>query len=123
MMYRVSTHLSEDRFERIMYIMENLGIGEEVCQSPCIGRIDRYAVLTSTGVVLILNDESLVITAYVPTMKEAVAVWKTSHPTHENVRMPDWLNSKIKQNRKHHEELQRMNVICGYHEKVQRKFY
>ena len=125
MLYRVSPHVSEERFERIMYIMENLGIGEEVCKNTGRNHIDRLEILTSTGVVLIVNKyDNIVITAYVPTMKEAVAIWKNSNPLHSNLRMPDWLNAKVKQNRKHYEILNRMNVECGYCEKhIHRKFY
>lgn len=108
-MYRISKHASEDRFERMCYLMEQLGIGEEVCQMTDRNRTDRQIALTSTGVILVLAADGCVITAYVASIREAMAVWRKSSPAREAMRMPNWLYEKILANRFYYEDCNALN--------------
>ena len=121
-MYRISKHASEDRFERMCFLMEQLGIGEEVCvlnaRYP-----SRQLALTSTGVILVLGDDRCVITAYVATIKEAMAIWRGASPAHKNARMPNWLYDKIIANRCYYEDCRKLNQMLYGKSKTVYSFY
>ena len=114
-MYKLSKHASVDRIERLYYLMETLGIGEEVCWSFSKAGQNRRQILTSTGVVLVLGEDECVITAYVATMKEATYIWHTSHPTRANQTMPQWLYTRVVHNRKYYRGNQQINAEYHYH--------
>lgn len=114
MMYKMSTHASQDRLECMIYIMTEVGLGnKEVCTRQCAP--NRREVLTDSGVLLVLSNDDILITAYVPSIAEAIRVWRNcAGHTRE---MPDGLNRRILSNNKHYKYLQKMNKNLGYHSK------
>ena len=120
-MYKISKHASEERLERFCYLMETLGIGEEVCVSNA--RTDaRKTVLTSTGIVLVLAEDGCVITAYIATMKEAVFIWH--HSERSSSKMPTWLYNRVLNNKKYWRESTRLSLVHHYHEEeTNHKFF
>ena len=71
-----SYHCTEDRMNRLVFIAEEIGWGEVVLETT-IG--DKRECITSTGVLLVkaLKEEFL-ITAYVPSIDKACAVYQSS---------------------------------------------
>lgn len=113
MRYRISKHASEERFERMCFLMEKVGLGTEICS--CSTFNDRTLTLTSTGIVLVIGSDNCVITAYVTTMKEAIKIWRNTSPTHAQTKMPNWLYEKIIANRPYYEECHQLDEMLNYH--------
>lgn len=61
---RISYHIAADRMERAVTILERLGLGEEVRTVSWTDTSGRSCLrtLTSTGVILCKNPETLVVT-------------------------------------------------------------
>ena len=112
MMYRMSKHASEERFERMAFLVSEIGLGDKLCAAT--GRTGYRHILTTTGIVIILPPcEDLVVTAYLATMSEVTFIWRHSGMPTE--RMPSWLYTKVKSNRKIYEKMQK-NDLFGNHE-------
>lgn len=122
MMFRMSTHASQERTERMIYIVMNIGLGDKIV---CTIERDnnKKEVLTNNGILLVLGDDNLVVTAYVPTFDQAFAIWHRCNPTIQ--RMPEALYQRIKNNQKHYQETVRINNEFGYHKtnKGEYKFF
>lgn len=98
MMYRMSKHATQERIDRIFYIVTEVGLGEEL---SIVRRFDgAREVLTTTGVVLILSDEDILITAFVASMDKAYALWKNGR---NETTVPRWFYERVKRNRVHWE--------------------
>lgn len=118
-MYKLSPHASQERIERLMYLNLHIGIGNEVCSMRGLVP-DRREVLTDTGVMLILSDEDVVITAYLATMRQAMRVWRSNY---DNMRMPNRLYRKVIENRKAYENVKEIDHLFGYHEKENYNYF
>lgn len=111
-MYKLSPHASRERLERMMFLNMNIGIGKEICSIPSL-RGDRTEILTDTGLILVLTNNNLMITAYVATMPKATVIWRTKHG---NKKMPNCLYETILQNKRVYERVKEIDDIFGYHE-------
>lgn len=122
MIFRISNHVSQERAERMMLIIMNVGLGDEIM---CVvsKESNRREVLTNSGVLLVLDENDLVITAYVPNFNKALVVWRSSG--HAGQKMPVSLHQKIMSNKKYYEESKRIDGEFGYHKtkKGEYKFY
>lgn len=112
-MYKLSTHASTERLERLYYLNMEIGIGNEVCSIPGI-RTGRKEVLTDTGIILILGDDDIVITAYMATINKAVAIWHIAHG--DDAIIPRPLYKRIISNKKKYEKAVEIDDLFGYHE-------
>lgn len=93
--YRISKHMSREREERIFAILDRTGLGEEMASEQYIDKIGKLVttIITTTGIILHLNEERTVITAYVATIKQAQAMFPRGH-------VPTELYPIIKKNQK-----------------------
>lgn len=117
MMYKISKHASQDRIERLMYINMEIGIGEELCSTP--SRDNTIEVLTTTGVLLVLDNDRKVITAYMASMDRATRVWRSAHG---NIRMPNDFYELLLRNRAKYRKVQEIDETFGYHVHDMKKY-
>ena len=92
-------HARFDRANRLNYIVDTIGIGEVVCtyRQKCYDGRDAFLKLTSTGVIMVVNEENKIITAYIATIGEAIGVYREATTRHE---LPSGLYKRIRQNEK-----------------------
>lgn len=94
-----SYHISEDRIDRAMYIMETVGIGEiikEVRQVDEKGRVS-WQCLTNTGVILVMSeDKKICVTLYIATQPKVSAMYQG--------KTPSWVFNKVRKNRQYAEQ-------------------
>lgn len=94
-----SYHISEDRIDRAMYIMETVGIGEiikEVRQVDEKGRVS-WQCLTNTGVILVMSeDKKICVTLYIATQPKVSAMYQG--------KTPSWVINKVRKNRQYAEQ-------------------
>jgi hypothetical protein len=94
-----SYHISEDRIDRAMYIMETVGIGEiikEVRQIDEKGRVS-WQCLTNTGVILVMSeDKKICVTLYIATQPKVSAMYQG--------KTPSWVFNKVRKNRQYAEQ-------------------
>lgn len=114
MLFKLSEHASREREERLLYIAMNVGLGEQVVCRVASQKSNRQEALTDSGVILILNNEDKVITAYIATIDKATAIWRTAHG---NSRMIESLYTRIISNKKHYKEAVKIDNLYGYHMK------
>ena len=87
----MSKHLCQERTDRAVFILTTLGMGEPVLMRQSDTKADVTLVLTSTGVILIRNNNTgKIITMYYATIKEATWV--------AGGRMPDSVYNRIVKN-------------------------
>lgn len=120
MIYKMSEHASQERIERMMYLVMEIGLGDEVCSVE--SRNDCTEVLTSTGLILVLGNENLLVTAYIANMDRATRIWRAANG---NIEMPQTLYRQIVRNKTKYEKVQEINNQFGYHQvrKKDYKFY
>lgn len=99
--YMLSTHLTEERANRLALLQEYLGYSDRVMMETH----DRFHAarvrLLSTGIVLVLDVyEDFVITAYAATLAQASAIYKAGGKE----RMPQQLEKRIRKNQQRHPE-------------------
>lgn len=111
MMYRMTKHASQERIERMMFLVTEVGLGNEMCSV----RSERGCreVLTTTGVVLVLGDDNILITAYLANMDRVTYIWRNSIGARK---MPNWFYEQIKANRKAYAQMAQIDDLFGYHE-------
>lgn len=78
MMY--SNHCVKDRYERIQFIINYIGIGEIIQERKELSNNSfhpyKYLCVTNTGITIVKSeDKSKVITVYVTTQKELIRVY------------------------------------------------
>ena len=78
-----SYHISEDRLDRAVYIMQTVGLGEIIKEQRCVdtkGRVS-WQCLTDTGVLLVLNEQkTMAVTLYIATQPKVSAMYKGNNP-------------------------------------------
>lgn len=75
--YKISSHLSNDRAERVAYIGTTVGFGDIKYVFP-IG--ERYEAITNTGVLIILAaDKATIVTMYLMNINKARAIFTANN--------------------------------------------
>jgi len=101
----ITYHISEDRLDRAVYIMQTIGIGniiKEVHATDEKGRTS-WQCLTDTGVILVLNEQkTIVITLYIASQPKVSALYEG--------KTPSWVIHMVKKNRKYAEEQNKARV-------------
>ena len=91
-------HISEERIDRAMYIMQTIGIGDPIKEEHCVDERGRtsWQCLTNTGVILVLNEEkTVVITLYIATQPKVSAMYKGNTPS--------WVLKMVRKNKQYAE--------------------
>ena len=89
-MYKLSRHAREERLDRMVYLMTEVGVGEEIITVQFEGTRQR---LFDTGLVLVLAPEDdLVITGYLTSIDKLTAMWVQAYGTN---RIPHAIYTKI----------------------------
>lgn len=110
-MYKLEPHASQERVERLMFLNLEIGIGDEICHTR--RDKDHYReILTSTGLILIVNEYDYLITAYVANLDKAFAIWRE---THGNIKMPNVLYETLLKNKKNYLISQEIAIQHNYH--------
>lgn len=91
---QMTKHARFERSERLLFIVDTVGIGEPLYIAPAKGGGER--VLTSTGVIIIKHGNSI-ITAYIAQFNQAYSLFKAVNP---NSIFPNKLERRIKYNEK-----------------------
>lgn len=94
---KTTKHITVERYDRMVYIIDHLGdFGEEVILEAIIRNpqgIERLYQLTNKGVMIIrpLDDKNLVITAWIATYEQAMTMARKMRKQ----RLPDTLYRRI----------------------------
>lgn len=99
-MYTTSKHVSEERMDRIGYIIDVFKgcFGKEEFYYECEN--DRRMVLTSKGIIFIQGiSNPQIITMYIATVSQATYIYRHSH-TAKGKNMPQKLYNQILKNQK-----------------------
>ena len=90
----ITYHISEDRIDRAVFIMQTIGLGniiKEVRQVDEKGRVG-WQCLTDTGVLLVLDEKKEVaITLYIATQPKVSAMYQG--------KTPSWVMKMVRKNR------------------------
>ena len=112
-MYKLSYHAQYERSERIVYLMTEVGLGEELLTVMDKGQRVR---LFDTGVALVLDaHEDIVVTGYLASMEKVVAMWCLYYNTDkvpQNI-----LRAIVKANFKHATAINAINKMYKKNEK------
>lgn len=100
----ITYHISEERINRAVFIMETVGLGEVIKEEKCIDEQGRtsWQCFTNTGVILVLSeDKKMLITLYIATQPKVSAMFKGN--------CPSWVMKLVRKNR----ELAKMQNKVG----------
>ena len=92
---KMSAHVIVDREARINMIERTIGWGTEIITAPDKKGRDATATLTSTGVIIIRSFDGMIITAWVASVPQALAVWIRGTG---NNHLPSWLWNVVNYN-------------------------
>ena len=96
----LSYHANYDRLDRLEFIVEHIGVGEEFCTCPHKDDPSKEEMLTTTGILVVRNVKThIIITMYPCSVDKAVAVYKKAM-RYNNARLPQSMVHKIKINAK-----------------------
>ena len=99
---QMTYHVSVQRADRVKHIIDDIGIGQIVKEKYVrynIGEAGKYICLTDTGITIIKDEtKSKIITMYVTTQRELVAVFGGTK------RIPSYLRKKVDYNQSKYTE-------------------
>lgn len=94
---KISTHALIERGDRLLHIAKTVGWGKEIVLRLEKPETQTVECLTDSGVLLIKSmDESVLVTAYLPTLKKATAIYYQA-----NKKIPSFMVAKIRKNQKY----------------------
>ena len=99
-----SYHISEERLDRALYIMQTIGIGEIIKEQPVPNdKGMTWQCLTNTGVILVLSeDKKICITLYIASQPKVSAMYQG--------KTPSWVINMVRKNRKYAEEQNKVRL-------------
>ena len=101
MQKNITTHVSVERFDRIEYIIDTIGLGDSIIMEANIKNpqnIMRKMQLTNTGVILVKPvDREVVITAWIASLNQVVQIYRTRG----YAKMPEYVYRLVKKNQKY----------------------
>lgn len=99
---QMTYHVAVQRADRVKHIIDDIGIGQIVKEKYVrynIGEAGKYICLTDTGITIIKDEtKSKIITMYVTTQRELVAVFGGTK------RIPSYLRKKVDYNQSKYTE-------------------
>lgn len=104
---KMTTHVREERLDRLTYIAMNVGFGEVVLEHPHNDGSGKIDCITDTGVLIIKSArDGAIITAYIPDINKVTAIYRKMGYT----RIPTAINNRVLKNVYH----ARMSNIVKY---------
>jgi hypothetical protein len=98
----MSYHVQVERADRVKHIIEEIGLGQIIKEKYTRFSLDqagRWVCLTDTGITIVKTEDKLkVITMYVTTQKELVAVFGGAK------KVPTFLKKKVDHNQSKYTE-------------------
>lgn len=98
-------HASEERFDRLNFIIEHIGIGDEFCVCPHLTDPTKEEILTTTGILVVRNKTThVIITVYPCGLPKAVAVYRQAKQyskAHLPLSMVEKINYNVKLQKKY----------------------
>ena len=85
---KASAHVLIDRKTRVEVIEKTVGFGVPFIEAPDIKERDCTATLTTTGVIVIMDDNGEIITTWIASVKQAVSVYARATGT---TKLPKWI--------------------------------
>ena len=73
-----SAHLTNDRLDRVNYIIDNIGFGEVIAEREWVDTTGKACIrqLTNTGVIIVLDpNKERVVTMFVATVMQIKAMY------------------------------------------------
>lgn len=98
--FNMTYHARTDRLDRLVLCVEKFGIGEFVAQQHDEKR-RSVRKLTSTGLVLVINEHNKLVTGYMATVAQAKAIYQSEY----NASAPRWLITVACKNYQRFQEL------------------
>lgn len=93
----VSTHVTIDRWERITYIVDNLGFGNVVITCPSSSNRNNIEELTDTGVIIVRSRKTNdVITAFIASIDKVIAIYRNNS---QYSRIPNFMYKRVTANK------------------------
>ena len=90
MLIKMSKHATRDRIDRLMFIYDNIGIGEPYMDMQ---EEDVLYTVTTTGILLVRSPEDgTLITAYIADIDKITAIWRNKHGARP---MPDNMYRRV----------------------------
>ena len=90
MLIKMSKHATQDRIDRLLFIYDNVGIGEPYIDSV---EDDVLYTITTTGILLVRSaKDGTLITAYIADIDKITAIWRNKHGERP---MPDNLYKRV----------------------------
>lgn len=112
-MLKLAPHASQDRIERLMYLVMEVGIGKTLISVESRG---KRTDLTENGVVLVFTNEGEVLTAYLASTDRAYAMYCQRYGNQFPV--PRSVIHHIGSvNYKHRRAIHELNLYYGYKER------
>lgn len=96
MKIQMTHHAINDRLDRLVYIAQKIGFGEEiVCEGFREDKGTRQCI-TETGVLIVkMPHDDKMVTAYIPSLEQTGMIYKSA-----GMKMPDWIARKVRKNQK-----------------------
>ena len=92
----ITYHVSADRTDRTLFILEKLGIGNVIKEEKRFDENGRgsWECLTDTGVLLVKSlDNTIIVTLYIPNLSKVNALYKGNTPS--------WVFKMVKKNQQY----------------------
>lgn len=97
----ITRHVSVERYDRIEYIIDTIGLGEKIILEAIIPneqKIMRKMQITDTGVLLVKPcDAEIIVTAWIASIDQVVRISRKSGLS----RVPESLYRKVRNNQKY----------------------
>ena len=75
----MSAHASIDRYDRLEYIIDTIGLGEPCMSAPSLNAPSRMEVVTTTGVIIVQSTEyNTGITAFIGSIDKITALYQST---------------------------------------------
>jgi hypothetical protein len=85
---KASAHVLIDRKTRVEIIEKTVGFGTPFVEASDIKQRDCTAILTTTGVIVIMDENGEIITTWIASVKQAVSVYARATGT---AKLPKWI--------------------------------
>ena len=94
---KLTVHAQNDRMDRLVAIIDHVGIGEITLEVPNLQNPGTIAKVTTTGVILIVSETTdRLVTGYLGTFQQVAKIYRINGQDH----LPQWMVKRLKENKK-----------------------